>query len=988
MTLEKARARYRAGLKLLPHTLSAVSTDADGAQSSSGSGSSSSSSSSSDSSSSSESDSSDSDADNSSAPEGGDDVDDDEDADDEEEVKSETGNGKSNPSTAAAAAAEATKSASPSPQLEEPAPPSSSADAAAAPTGVPSAQAVVAAAGPSGGAGAVAPNANGLVDGQGSSAQSAAAAGDDATIVKHDSSAGEAAAGVSGAAGAAAAAPEAGARADAPSSSPSSCPVVPPSGGGVEQPAVLVSDRGDGGSGYEKPAPAAALAATAASDHAGGSAFVGVSPPVPSGQAGTVAAGAGDTDGAGAADGEDVGDGAEEPPSETAPAAADTAEKMEVDEEQEPDGEAAAAAAAAPPQAPGSSSVKKERDDEPAASAKPAAEGADETAAAPGSLAGQQVDPADPAVPPESDCGTETTVPASEREASIVAPAAGDAIPSAAGMAQPAGATARQEAAPTSAKLAAPGSATTTVVKSADQMEVDGDEATRAGGDADGGLPPAPADATSADDGRSAAVTGKVVVSSPFGSAATPTVEKASPKEDGDSVDAKAESVKEAAGEPPRPAEAVSPTKPAAAPSAQGAQTRASCSAAAARDPATSSAAAASKNGRAGRAKRKLGTRKSGGRAAGKEVKPPPSGPDVFPPALECVIEMGRPETTRPAAGDCAQVGEQRHPFRGEQPVELDDGDGGSGSGDVGVADGDGGGGGGGGGSAIDRLYGEHCLEREAAARAFFDEHDALRRRFQAAVDLVELDKAVESEGLELRNGCRAAQTLKMRLKSRWREGTVLGSILGDSDGGGGGRGGGLSRCTSKEVQQATLRWQEQIRAVIRDHKELLVEVLGRQRLEAGALQMAQEMEVPKGKAPALSVRFAFPRMFDEVRCGRETEGSNGHRGLDTLDLDCFGSVLLQCSLSLPWFARSEARSVSCCGIASIFHESGSAMRCLTTPWGDGRRAYTCRLVVERNRSRYLSPPDLSCVYSTSRSLKDTRSSCEALPPRPSRRCC
>ena len=163
----------------------------------------------------------------------------------------------------------------------------------------------------------------------------------------------------------------------------------------------------------------------------------------------------------------------------------------------------------------------------------------------------------------------------------------------------------------------------------------------------------------------------------------------------------------------------------------------------------------------------------------------------------------------------------------------------------------------------MDRIYGRHCLEREAAARSFFGEHDELRRRFLAVVDLVELDKAVECAGMDLRNGCRTVQTLKTRLKTRWREGAVLGG------GGGGGGGGGLSKYTSKEVQQAVLRWQEQVRAAIADFKELLRDVLGRQRLEAGALQAAQEMEVSRGRAPPLTVRFAFPRMFEEVRGGR-----------------------------------------------------------------------------------------------------------------------
>ncbi|CAN0478911.1 unnamed protein product [Ectocarpus sp. 12 AP-2014] len=265
--------------------------------------------------------------------------------------------------------------------------------------------------------------------------------------------------------------------------------------------------------------------------------------------------------------------------------------------------------------------------------------------------------------------------------------------------------------------------------------------------------------------------------------------------------------------------------------------------------PAASSAveAGASADGGGGGGSAKKARKKSAGKARTKEARPSPlNGPDVFPPPLECVIDMGRQETRRATTEDERPLGrQQRREIPAEQPRD-------------------------GGGSAIDRLYGDQCLEREAAALSFFAEHDKLRRQFLAAVDLVELDKAVESEGLELRNGCRTVQTLKMRLKTRWREGTVLGTILGDSSGsggsgGGGGGGGGLSRCTSKEVQQATLRWQEQIRAVITDHKELLREVLGRQRLEAGALQMAQQMEVPKGKAPPLSVRFAFPNMFDEV---------------------------------------------------------------------------------------------------------------------------
>lgn len=210
----------------------------------------------------------------------------------------------------------------------------------------------------------------------------------------------------------------------------------------------------------------------------------------------------------------------------------------------------------------------------------------------------------------------------------------------------------------------------------------------------------------------------------------------------------------------------------------------------------------------------------------------PLSGPEVFPPPLECVIDMG---------------------WQGAASGKLERGCG---------------------GGTIDRLYGEHCLEREAAARAFFDEQDVLRRRFYAAVDLVELDKAVECSGLELRNGFRMVQTLKMRLKTRWQQETVLQN-----------GGGGISRCTSKEAQQATLRWQEQIKVVIADHKELLRDLLGRQRLEAGSLQMAQEMEVPKGNAPPLRVRFAFPRIFDEVKLQvtlfeDATEGGGGREGM------------------------------------------------------------------------------------------------------------
>lgn len=273
----------------------------------------------------------------------------------------------------------------------------------------------------------------------------------------------------------------------------------------------------------------------------------------------------------------------------------------------------------------------------------------------------------------------------------------------------------------------------------------------------------------------------------------------------------------------------------------------------------------------AGASTTKQASKKSGRRSVEKEEKPPPSGPDVFPPALECVIDTGRQEKGRATTDMSEQLNEQQRHLTRDQPDELDGGGGGGGS------SGDG-------GSAIDRLYGDHCLEREATARSFFNEHDTLRRRFQMAVDLVELDKAVESEGLELRNGCRTVQTIKMRLKSRWREGTVLGTILSDSSsssggyGRSGGKGVGLSRCTSKEIQQATLRWQGQIKAVIRDHKELLAEVLGRQRLEAGALQMAQEMEVPKGKAPPLIVRFAFPRMFEEVRVHAKAIG-HGREG-------------------------------------------------------------------------------------------------------------
>lgn len=182
------------------------------------------------------------------------------------------------------------------------------------------------------------------------------------------------------------------------------------------------------------------------------------------------------------------------------------------------------------------------------------------------------------------------------------------------------------------------------------------------------------------------------------------------------------------------------------------------------------------------------------------------AGPDVFPPPLEAVIDIRRDDAER-----------------------------------------------GSGGGATDRLYGMHCLEREVAARSFFREQDFLRRRFQAAVDLVELDKAVECSGLELRSGCRTVQTIKMRLKTRWRQGIVLPN------------GGGLSRCTTKEAHQAEQKWQEQVRIVIADHRELLGELMGRQRLEAGALQMSQKMEVAKGSAPLLQIRFAFPRMFEEV---------------------------------------------------------------------------------------------------------------------------
>lgn len=156
------------------------------------------------------------------------------------------------------------------------------------------------------------------------------------------------------------------------------------------------------------------------------------------------------------------------------------------------------------------------------------------------------------------------------------------------------------------------------------------------------------------------------------------------------------------------------------------------------------------------------------------------------------------------------------------------------------------------GGGATDRLYGTHCLEREIAARSFFREQDLLRRRFQAAVDLVELDKAVECANLELRSGCRTVQAIKMRLKSRWREGVVLPNA------------GGLARCTNKS-HQTEQKWQEQLKIVIADHQELLQELIGRQKLEAGALQMSQKMEISKGSAPLLQVRFAFPRMFEEV---------------------------------------------------------------------------------------------------------------------------
>lgn len=187
-------------------------------------------------------------------------------------------------------------------------------------------------------------------------------------------------------------------------------------------------------------------------------------------------------------------------------------------------------------------------------------------------------------------------------------------------------------------------------------------------------------------------------------------------------------------------------------------------------------------------------------------VQPKAVAPDVFPPPLEAVIDMRREDAER-----------------------------------------------GSGGGATDRLYGTHCLEREVAARSFFCEQDLLRRRFQAAVDLVELDKAVECSGLELRSGCRTVQTIKMRLKTRWKEGVVLPN------------GRGLSRCTTKEANQAEQKWQEQVRSVVADHQELLGELMGRQRLEAGALQMSQKMEVPKGSAPLLQIRFAFPRMFQEV---------------------------------------------------------------------------------------------------------------------------
>lgn len=187
----------------------------------------------------------------------------------------------------------------------------------------------------------------------------------------------------------------------------------------------------------------------------------------------------------------------------------------------------------------------------------------------------------------------------------------------------------------------------------------------------------------------------------------------------------------------------------------------------------------------------------------GEEEQALDEGPEVFPPPMEAVIEM-----------------QERAGGRGS------------------------------GGGVTDRLYSAHCLEREAAARVFFEEQDQLRRRFQSAVDVLELDNAVESAGLGLRSGCRTAQTIKMRLKSSWKEAC---------------RSNEVHRCKSKEAHQATQRFQEQMRHVIRDHKELLREVLGRQRLEASALQMSQEMEVTKGSAPLLQVRSAFPGMFEEV---------------------------------------------------------------------------------------------------------------------------
>ncbi|CAN0199581.1 unnamed protein product [Pylaiella littoralis] len=778
LTLEQARARYRAGLKVLPHSFSAASAGANdtiiakrGSSGSSGSGSGSGSGSSGSSANSrGGSDSSDSEEDGDSSPEG---EDDDEGDDDDESEASNTdtsneGDENNPPAVAAVVATVATPSS-----LEEPAPSFRSASAA------PSVTEDITLATPSGGDASAVSASAGAVQGAYSSTPSVAVARGGANAVARTGSGGEEATGKSA------------------------------------QPAALIGDAADAG---DAPAANNELQVTSVSAGALQPSVLDRGDPV------TAGGGKGGGEDAGVARGAGVSIHAEEPPSKTASSAFTTttsipevaktsrsADNMETGEQQLSGGKFLSSSLPTSGQSP----IKAEREQEVAALTEFTPLADDGTVNA--ELVGERAETADPEVPaagggsgmPVTTSAMETMLSGLAGESSKVKPSTCGAIPSMTSMAK--------EQSVTSAALES-------ATGGLRPMDVDVSTNALRGGGAGAGASNVTAAAViaakspyltpAADADRGSATTGadkKRASSSTIDTAQV--VERKSATKDVDGTGAKVHGA-ETHRVPPPAAEA-------------------------------RSAGPASQNEGADATTTKQASKKSGRRSAGKEEKPPSCGPDVFPPALECVIDMGLQETGRATTDTDEQCYVAGH--------------------------GHGNGTGGAGGSTIDRLYGDHCLEREAAARAFFDEHDTLRRRFQMAVDLVELDKAVESEGLELRNGCRTVQTIKMRLKSRWREGTVLGTGLGDSaaSGGGygrsGGKGGGLSCCTSKEVQQATLRWQEQIKAVICDHKELLAEVLGRQRLEAGALQMAQEMEVPKGKAPPLIVRFAFPRMFEEV---------------------------------------------------------------------------------------------------------------------------